>query len=333
MGRTDLTRIDLNLLVALDVLLTECNVTRAAAQMSVGQSAMSSTLARLRLVFDDPILVREGRRLVPTAFAESIVDPLAEALAQLNQVVGSRLAFDPSTARLTFSIMATDYVTPILLHPLLTRISREAPHVELKLFAVSADAVDQLRRHQIDLLIHPLEILPEAERFETSVLYRAPHVAAVDLSNDDIQESLTEHDLGDRRSLATLIADRLSWGDVQVERFGIVPNRVLVSSGALGPFLIRGTPLFGIFHETAAMFAARETGALRLLELPVPFEPVTEAMVWLHRRTHEPAHRWLRDTISSVSQVFEEYRWDRGPVPFRPLIPAAKATIPSMDSI
>lgn len=108
---------------------------------------MSSTLARLRLIFDDPILVQEGRGMVPTAFAESIVEPLSEALAQIDQVVGSRLALN----------------------------------IELKLFAVSADAIDRLRRHKIDLLIHPLEILrkrnasrPRCTDFDTIALWRSP---------------------------------------------------------------------------------------------------------------------------------------------------------------
>jgi len=90
-----LSSIDLNLLVALDALLTERNVTRAAERTSVGQPAMSASLARLRKHFDDQLLVRQGRRLMPTPLAETLVGPVREALAAAESVLVRSHAFDP----------------------------------------------------------------------------------------------------------------------------------------------------------------------------------------------------------------------------------------------
>lgn len=304
----DLKHIDLNLLVALDALLTERNVTRAAARMSVGQSAMSATLARLRRIFDDPILVREGRGLSATPFSESLIEPLRDALAQVEQVVNGARAFDPTTARKTFSIMATDYVTLIYLHPLLARLSQEAPHVELRFLPVSADASDQLRSHEVDLLIHPLEVLPDADRFESVALFRDRYLAVVDGSSR-IGSALTVADLRTQPFLATTIANRPSYGDRQLDELGIPTNRVIVASCVLAPFLIRGTPLVTLVHEHLAQYAAAQID-VRLLEPPVALEPVTEAMLWLPRNTHDDAHRWLRDTLLSIVETFDMSRWD-----------------------
>jgi DNA-binding transcriptional LysR family regulator len=312
----ELMRVDLNLLVALDALLVERNVTRAAARMSVGQSAMSASLARLRRIFDDAILVREGRGLVMTPFAESIVEPLREALAQVERVVNGRPTFDPATERRTFSIIATDYISLVFLHPLLARLAREAPQVELRFFPVAADAADRLQRNEVDLLIHPLEILTDPGRFEHEVLIRDRHVVLADRANDRVRDVFTKTDLRSHPYLATTIADRPSYGEIQLERLGFETNRVIVASSVLAPWLIRGTQMVTVIHEHLAQYADAQVG-MRLLDPPVPLEPVTEAMLWLPRHTHDPAHLWLRETLIDVIQTFDIFRWDwKKSVPF-----------------
>lgn len=305
----DLSRIDLNLLVALDALLAERNVTRAAARLSVGQSAMSSTLGRLRRLFDDPLLVREGRQLQATPFAESILGPLREALAQVDQVVNSSRPFDPRTTHRTFSIMATDYVTLIYLYPLLDQLSREAPHVSLKLFPVSSDASDQLWLREVDLLIHPLETLPSAERFRRVALFRDRYVAVTDGMSSHVDVGLAPSDLTSRPFLATTIANRAAYGDVQLESLGIKTNQVIVASCVLAPFLIRGTSLLTLLPEHLAQYAAAQVD-IRLLDPPVDLAPVTEAMLWLPRHDNDQAHRWLRDTFRTVVETFDMTSWN-----------------------
>src|SRR5687768_13733519 len=112
-----LASLDLNLLVALDVLLTEQNVTMAAARLHVSQPAASHALARARQLFGDPLLVRRGNRLVRTPFAELLSEPLRAALTALDGVLAQRLSFDPATDTRTFRVALTDYIGHLYLGP------------------------------------------------------------------------------------------------------------------------------------------------------------------------------------------------------------------------
>lgn len=252
----DLRRIDLNLLVALEALLTERNVTRAAQRVFVGQPTMSTMLARLRGIFGDPLLVKQGRYLVATPFAESLIEPLQELLGQVEELVSRSPEFDPHTAKRTFSIMASDYIPPLFLQPLLDAFSREAPGIQLRFFAADSRADVHLRRGDIDLLIHPLDNFAGAEHFEHEVLFIEKYVIVADASNDLIGERVTESDLRSLPYLAMTIDSLPSFADTQLERLGIRPNRVVIASGAMGPFLIRGTQIITIAHESLAKSSA-----------------------------------------------------------------------------
>src|SRR3954467_4262234 len=108
-------RIDLNLLIALDALLAERNVTRAAERMHMTQSAMSGVLARLREYFDDPLLVPVGRTLRLTPRAESLVQPVREILLKVDSTLGAHPEFDPANASRHFVVIASDYVSHVFL--------------------------------------------------------------------------------------------------------------------------------------------------------------------------------------------------------------------------
>ncbi|QHE73843.1 MULTISPECIES: LysR family transcriptional regulator [Rhodococcus] len=142
----DLHRVDLNLLVALDTLLAEESVTRAAERLEVGQSAMSGTLRRLRKLFKDPILIKHGRGLVATPYAKSCI---------IDSLVVSGSAFHPATDQREFTITTNDYVAAVLLRPLLSMLAAEAPHVTLHIEPARDDFAERLRRGDTDLLILP----------------------------------------------------------------------------------------------------------------------------------------------------------------------------------
>ena len=122
---------DLNLLVAFEVLLEERNVTRAARRLHVTQSAMSASLRRLREAFGDPILAQHGKAMMPTPYALALAPEIAAALAALRRLTRPNLGFDPATASRVFRIAASDYITTVLLAPLLARLEREAPRIGL----------------------------------------------------------------------------------------------------------------------------------------------------------------------------------------------------------
>jgi DNA-binding transcriptional LysR family regulator len=128
----DLRRIDLNLLVILDALLSEQHVTRAAERLHLSQPAVSHALARLRDLLGDPLLVRAGASLVPTSRALELMAPLAEALAQVQSLLAPN-AFDPATAKRTFRLAMSDYGAAIVLPGLIRTLRHEAPGIDLQI--------------------------------------------------------------------------------------------------------------------------------------------------------------------------------------------------------
>jgi DNA-binding transcriptional LysR family regulator len=148
---------DLNLLVSLDVLIEEANVTRAAVRLNVSQPALSAQLARLRDLFHDPLLVPSatGRGMIPTARALQLRGPLHIALKDLETVVKRPPAFDPLTAGRVFAIAASDHLTAVLGTRLIARVHKVAgPGVRVSFRTPNPDLIAaQLERGQVDLLI------------------------------------------------------------------------------------------------------------------------------------------------------------------------------------
>ena len=157
-----LTGVDLNLLVALDALIAERSVTRAADRLGLSQPGMSNALARLRKLFGDPLLVREGLTLVPTPRAEALRQPVQEALSLIEHALDDRPGFDPATDQATFIVSCSDYSLLMLIGPLVRRLAAEAPGLTIQVLPRAPDAVRLLRDGEADLVIEPVEIMPDA---------------------------------------------------------------------------------------------------------------------------------------------------------------------------
>ena len=159
----DLAGVDLNLLVAFDALMDERSVTRAAARLSLSQPGMSNTLARLRKLFGDPLLVRDGFTLVPTPRADALRQPVRDALAIIRAALDQRTGFDPAADRATWTVSCSDYSLLMLIGPLVRRLAAAAPGVTIRVLPRSPDPVGLLREGAADLVIEPEEIMPDAQ--------------------------------------------------------------------------------------------------------------------------------------------------------------------------
>lgn len=155
-----LWKIDLNLLVILDVLLKERSVTRAAEQLHLTPSAVSHALKRLRELFDDELLVRDGRRMAPTVRARALSETLPRALGQLAQTLAAPEPFLPATSTRTFRLAAPDFIAPVVLQ----EIGNAAPQVRVEWMPPSPTAVRELSQGQCDALIGPTMIKNEGLR-------------------------------------------------------------------------------------------------------------------------------------------------------------------------
>jgi DNA-binding transcriptional LysR family regulator len=168
----DINRLDLNLLRALDVLLDERHVTRAAARRHLTQPAVSAALARLRQAFDDPLLVRGRGGLLPTPRALVLAPQVRALMQQLAALVAAPGRFDPAAARRRFTLATTDYAQ-LLLAPWLAALLRQAAGLDLALVAVDAERLPaQLERGDVDLALLNLQRAPAGLRSRTAIVER-----------------------------------------------------------------------------------------------------------------------------------------------------------------
>jgi DNA-binding transcriptional LysR family regulator len=302
----NLRNVDLNLLVVLDALLNERNVSRAGERIGLSQPAMSAALGRLREIFRDPLLVRVGRELALTRNAEELIVPLREALDRIEVTLRQTAQFDPRVDVRTFSISASDYAVFVLLAPFVRTVASEAPHVTIHLLPRSRDATRVLQSNQADLLIEPSELMGETE-FPSSPLMSDRWLCAVDADNPLMP--------GGRMTKAQFLrlphlvygigADRqLNLADQYLEQTGVERRiDVTVESFLLVPFLIQGTELVSHVLERAARRLAATTN-IRLLESPFDLPDIHEAMYWHPRHTTDPGHRWLRERLKAISKEF-----------------------------
>ena len=151
---TNITKVDLNLLVVLDALLEERNVTRAAARLGYTQPTVSGMLMRLRDLFGDPLFVRTQRGLLPTPRAQALTVPLKQLLDDGRHLV-ARDAFDPVHAEVTFRVSSNDYMQHAVLTPFVKVLRSEARQVRLAIVPPIIEGLsDALARGQIDLASH-----------------------------------------------------------------------------------------------------------------------------------------------------------------------------------
>lgn len=297
---TKLAALDANLLVSLDALLQESNVTRAAKRVGITQSAMSQTLARLRHQFDDPILVKVGRRMEPTPFGLRIKARLHRAVAELEAIVGDRPAFDEAAASDRFVIAMVDYLSLVIVPPLTRAVAERAPGV--------------------DLAVHALDSASIAPRLQTGVVQ-----LYIGVPGETERALQTRSLFADRLRVVVRAGHPLSSGPVDIQAYASAPHvlisprrerssivsRGLAAAGhtrrvaievpyfSLLPGLLEDSDLVATVPERVAeLFAARYD--LELLEPPVELPAIDICMAWHPAYTADPASIWLRDMVSAV---------------------------------
>lgn len=298
----NLKSLDVNLLVALEVLLRQRNVTRAAREMSLSQSAMSHTLGRLREAFDDELLVRSGRAMVPTARGEALLEPLRAALERLEQVVAAPGTFDAGTVQSTFTIAANDYAQFVILPPLMSRLKERAPGVDLRIRELGSDPpTRRLATGRVDLAFTlglPEQVPPSLYRKD---LFQLDLVSLIRKDHPQVGESL-DLDLFCElpHILISPMGDDEGVVDWTLERQGRSRRVALVVPHFMvAPHLVATTDMVLTTARSVAESFAQFL-PIRLMDPPLDLERGTVSMVW-HRRSHrEECHRWLRDQIEET---------------------------------
>lgn len=228
------------------------------------------------------MLVRDGRGLVDTRVAESLVKPVRELLEGVESTLASRNTFDPARAERTFTVIAGDHVSVTFVTPLLARLSQEAPGIRLWVSPPGIDFIERLRRSRVDLVVMPREVVTEHRDFPHRILFRDRFVCAVDADNEAVGETITLEEFSSMPYLATSCGHEISPAEAQLDRLGIPRNIEVTTAFGLAPILLRGTGMIALIHERLAWTMAEQT-SLRLLEPPMQLQPIHELMLWTSR--------------------------------------------------
>ncbi|RON60884.1 LysR family transcriptional regulator [Pseudomonas fluorescens] len=291
----DLRRIDLNLLVILDALLSEQHVTRAAERLHLSQPAVSHALARLRDLLGDPLLVRAGSGLAPTARALELVAPLAEALAQVQSLLAPN-TFDPASARRTFRVAMSDYGAAIILPALIRTLRREAPGIDLQISHASREGMlEGVLNGDIDVAAGVFPEMPNELR--STLLFEERYVCLLDRQTLPANGIL---DLPTYLSRPHVLLEMRGSGTPEIERaLTALRERRRVSISLphwnVAPQFISGTDLI----LTVSSRGLRDIDPRELLVVPPPFEipPFSFVLAWHKRRGGDQALNWLNQKI------------------------------------
>ena len=302
---TDLRRIDVNLILVLDAILAEMNLTRAGEAVGMSQPAVSGALARLRQQFDDPLLIRKGRQFELTPLAETLRPMVSEAMLEIQRTYELLPSFDPATSTRTFHIGATDYLLSQITGPLEKVLHEEAPHVNIEFGALGFDqmvnAVDLLRR---DVTIASTGIgIPGKKQS----LFIESFVCVVDKNNPAAADGTLNLE-----QLAELGHVRMTFGDNQTHHIdemylekGITPKYAITVRGVLMiPHMVAGTNLVGWVQERLAEQMVEPLG-LKIVETPMKSPSMTEAVHWHPSKSSDPAIPWLVSMLRRATELLE----------------------------
>jgi DNA-binding transcriptional LysR family regulator len=317
MNEVHLGAFDLNLLFALDALLAERSVTRAAARIGITQSAASHALARLRTLTGDKLLVRGRDGMIPTVRAEAMGAPLRQALENIKGTLSPPQAFEPKTARMRIFIGTSDYAELVLLPGIMARLGREAPGVELRVVALRADLESDLASGKLDVVLMP----PVPSEEGPSINYLQV------LSERFVCVARRDHPLAKKKALtlsrfaAASHALISPWGmegglvDDALARLGL-QRRVTVAlpHAMVAPHVVASSDLLLTMPERVARVLAPALGL-------VIFEPPTElrltgftiSMLWHERTDGDPARRWLRNVLVAEASEHSRSSTSMGP--------------------
>ena len=294
MNRNDLRRLDLNLLIVFETLMHERSVTRAAEKLFLGQPAISAALARLRSLFDDPLFVRTGRSMEPTARAEEIFALLSPALDSISTAVSRAADFDPATSSAVFRVGLSDDVEFALLPALLRRLRAEAPGVVLVVRRANYLLMPNLLASgEISVGVSYTEELPANAKRKTLRRSKPKLLRA-----DSVPGPLSLDDYCARpHALVSFAGDLNGFIDDQLLKMGRSRKVVLAvpQFNGLGT-LLAGTDLLSVVPDyTAAALTA--VGGLRAEDLPLETNSFEMSMAWRGAQDNDPAERWLRSRI------------------------------------
>lgn len=301
-----LNRFDLNLLLPLDALLNERNVTRAARRIGSTQPAMSKALQRLREYFGDPLLTRAGNSLLLSPRALALVEPVRLAVLQVEAALTARTALDLSSLRRAFRVVIADFLTPLLMPALLAKVQAEAPGVQLHIEPVTDASIRRLVNGDVDACYWPYDLslfglnaLPPGLRVKR--LTPSPWMCIASSHHHDLSAGLTQEAYVALRH----VVPRPSLGANNVEavwrRLFLVDLNIAASTNSMLDLvpIVAASNLVATVPEPLLQLISPQ---LAVHSCPAPLRVPTpcESLLWHRRYDEEPAHAWLRELFTTA---------------------------------
>ena len=273
------------------------SVTAAAERLGVTQSAVSHTLERMRGVLRDPLFVKSGRGIVPTAHAEALAER-ARALLDDLRGFASGARFDPASAEFSFTIAANDFQRDLLLPAFFREVARQAPGIRLRVIPSGAPSVDMLRESRCDLIISPRP--PDGTDILQKRLLTDRWACFFDRGARVAPATEAEYFAGRHIGVIYERGEKLAL-DVALEERGTPREFAVVVPNFSGvPVFLRGSGLLATLPSLTRLDMMREFDCS---PLPFAFPEMPMYLVW-HRRHHlDPAHGWLRGLVEEVAKV------------------------------
>ncbi len=305
-------RIDLNLLEYLDVLLRERNVTRAASHLGLSQPAMSNGLRRLRLLFNDPLLVRTSEGMTPTERALELQPIIRDVLAKVDKAVQPQTAFEPASSERVFRIMASDYAESTIFPSILHRLREEAPGVVLDIMTPSDVSFLDVEQGKVDLVINRFDSIPLSfhkttiwkdgfaclfsaqnpirDNFNLESYLQAQHVwvsktgmgVGVGINPDDVQ--------------------RLGWVDEALARLGKKRHITIFTRHYQAAMSLAEQKDLIVTIPSRAAKLKQQNPRVIIRQPPFEIPPLELSMAWSPLLQNNPAHQWMRRLIVEVTQ-------------------------------
>ncbi|WP_218037221.1 LysR family transcriptional regulator [Reyranella soli] len=290
----NLSRVDLNLLVVLEAIVAEGGVSRAAERLNLTQPAVSHALARLRELFDDPLFVRAGRNLAPTALTKGLVEPLRQSLQALGALIEKGEGFDPARARTVFTVSMRDPMEVLILPKLMKRLAREAPGIDLRTVQMRRRSVENgLADGTLDAAFDVA--LPLSERIHRQRISADRFVVAARKGHPRVRPGFTLATyLAEKHVMVTSRRRGPGAEDIELGQHGQRRHVSLRCRNYLAAIqVVAGSDLVLTMTARYASLLGAASG-VRVLAMPLRM-PTLDLFLYWHDRVHnDPANRWLR---------------------------------------
>jgi len=317
----NINRVDLNLLVYLDALLRERNVTQAANQLNLSQPAMSNGLRRLRELFDDPLLVRTSEGMTPTERALELEPIVREVLTSIDRAVQPRSEFDARNAHRVFRIMASDYAESTLFPSVLGKLRTLAPGLTLDIMTPSDVSFLDVERGKVDMVINRFDSMPQS--FHQIHLWNDTFTCVLSPENPVLEDFTLENYLKANHVWVSKTGmgvgvgvnpddvQRLGWVDLALNKLGKKRQiRVFTRHYQAAMTLAEQNDLIVTLPTRAAQLK-RDNPRVVLRDPPLEIPPLELKMAWSPLLQHNPANKWLRKLIADTARELD----DKAPTP------------------